>query len=199
MNAVYYANAIAELGPDLTRRKRPVEFRPGLTGEEFARLEQELGIRFPPDLRALLSVALPVSPNFGPGFPDWRSAPAWYLRDRLEDPIEGVLFDVESGSFWYEPWGVRPAGMAEALSKARAALAGVPRLIPIRGHAYIPVEPLEEGNPVFSIVQTDIILAGNDLPGYLASRFHGNPPSWARSTAKWIPFWSDIESGRSTE
>src|SRR6266498_2613063 len=129
MDAAFYKNAIAELDADLTRRRVPIRLEPGLTTPEFARLERDLAIRFPPDLRALLSVALPVSPD--PRlFPDWRSAPTAHLRDRLEDPIEGVLFDVESGSFWYEPWGVRPAGMAEALSKARAALAGVPRLIP---------------------------------------------------------------------
>jgi hypothetical protein len=50
-----------------------------------------------------------------------------------------------------------------------------PRLIPIYAHRAVPNEPLEAGNPVFSVMQMDIIIYGNDLEQYLHNEF-GLPP-----------------------
>ena len=50
-------------------RASGVAVLPGLSDEELARAEAEMGFAFPPDLRAVLAMGLPS----GPGFPDWRT------------------------------------------------------------------------------------------------------------------------------
>jgi hypothetical protein len=59
-----------------------VIFQPGLSDGEIAHIEARYGFRFPPDYRAFLTRALPVSS----GFIDWRSAGDDALRARLERP-----------------------------------------------------------------------------------------------------------------
>lgn len=64
-----------------------------------------------------------------------------------------------------------------------------PVLIPIAGQHYMAAEPSDAGNPIFSIVGLDMIVAGCDLADYLA----GGPRSAAtRGTARHIRFWSDV-------
>jgi hypothetical protein len=48
----------------------------------------------------------------------------------------------------------------------------VPQLIRIAGHRGIPNEPLASDNPVFSVMQTDIVAYGINLADYLANEFH---------------------------
>ncbi len=153
-------------------------------------IEKHFGFRFPPDLRFLLQTALPISERF----PNWRSDSEAGLRDRLDWPYDGMCFDIEHNVFWMEEWGERPGALADAFAVAREKVEGAPRLIPIFSHRYIPDEPHQEGNPVLSVYQTDIIYYGSDLWTYLAKEFHlegmcaGNEPRDVR-------FWSDIASG----
>jgi len=56
-------------------REQGVLLATGLTDEEVARVESTFGFRFPPDLKAFLRYALPVSsPEFRKEFPNWREA-----------------------------------------------------------------------------------------------------------------------------
>jgi hypothetical protein len=72
-----------------------------------------------------------------------------------------------------------------------------PRLIPIYMHRAIPNEPLETGNPVFSVMQTDVVVYGNNLERYLHNDFVGDPvpPSFI-DNRRWdgpqreIRFWT---------
>lgn len=50
------------------------------------------------------------------------------------------------------------------------------------------------GNPVFSIVQTDIIYYGTDLADYLHAEFGVPRRAWAATDARVIRFWSDFVS-----
>jgi hypothetical protein len=93
------------------------------------------------------------------------------LRDWLDLPREGILFDVEHDKFWLEEWGPRPASVADALQMADELVAVAPRLIPIYMHRMIPDEPHLPGNPVFSVHQTDIIQYGFELADYLRHEF----------------------------
>lgn len=161
---------------------------PGLTDDEFGMIESEYGFRFPADLRAFLRVGLPI----GEVFPDWRDGSREALAQRLRDPVEGVLFDVEVNAFWYHGWGSRPSDTAEAIGLARQQLATAPVLVPVYGHRYLPTEPPTEGNPVLSVVQTDIIYYGTDLADYLAAEFHAPRPTPGASTPRRIRFWSDV-------
>jgi hypothetical protein len=59
-----------------------------------------------------------------------------------------------------------PAGSWRRCRSAPACpetLSGVPALVPVYKHRYLPTMPSESGNPVLSVVQTDIIYYGNDL------------------------------------
>jgi hypothetical protein len=144
-----------------------VEFDAGLTDAEVIAAERRFGFQFPPDLREFLQTALPR----GPQFPDWRSGDEAELRDWLDLPRQGVLFDVERNGFWLEEWGPRPGSLAEALRVAGDLVAAAPKLIPTFGHRMLPDEPHLAGNPVFSVHQTDIIVYGVDLANYLRIEF----------------------------
>jgi hypothetical protein len=144
-----------------------VVFDAGLTDAEVAAAEGRFEFRFPPDLREFLQTALPR----GPKFPNWRSGDEAVLRDWLDMPRQGVLFDVEHNRFWLEEWGPRPGSLGEALRVASALVAAAPRLIPVYMHRMMPEEPHLPGNPVFSVHQTDIIHYGFDLADYLRHEF----------------------------
>jgi len=165
-----------------------VEFDAGLTDAEVAAAESRYEFRFPPDLRAFLQTALPK----GPRFPDWRTGDEAAMRDWLDIPRQGVLFDIESNGFWLNMWGLRPASAVEALRRGEEFLSGAPRLIPIFGHRMMPDEPKLPGNPVFSVHQTDIIHYGFDLADYLRHEFDlpGREP-WPDEVRP-IRFW-DLE------
>lgn len=169
-------------------KARDVALRPGLDEEELAAAEARLGCAFPPDLRALLSAALPL----GDGFPDWRRPGSPELAAALARPIEGLCSGVGDG-WWWPPWGRRPQTTPRAVGVARARLAGVPPLVPIFGHRHLPADPPVAGNPVFSVYQTDAILAGGDLRDYLHREF-GDARSrpHAASAVRPIRFWSEL-------
>jgi hypothetical protein len=165
-----------------------VEFDAGLTDAEVVAVEGKYEFRFPPDLREFLQIALPR----GPQFPDWRSGNEVVLRDWLDMPRRGVLFDVEHSGFWLEEWGSSPNSIDEALRVAGELVAKAPRLIPIYSHRMLPDEPHLEGNPVFSVHQTDIIHYGFNLADYLRHEFDlpGREP-WPERVRS-IRFW-DID------
>ena len=65
----------------------------------------------------------------------------------------------------------------------------MPRLIPLQGHRYIPQEPFESGNPIFSVYQTDVICHGTDLQDWIERERHGSAAKLPR--IKKIRFWSE--------
>lgn len=159
--------------------------RPGLTASELAGVEQEFGFSFADDHRAFLAAGLP----FGRGWPDWRDGDRDQLRERLAMPVEGVLFDVAENGFWYEGWGPQPAGSDDAVTVARRFLMTVPRLVPVYSHRYLPAGRGTSGHPVLSVMQTDIISQGADLPTYIRHEFGGAPRDPGRPT---VAFWRDL-------
>jgi hypothetical protein len=110
----------------------------------------------------------------------------WFLNG----PADGIGFDVRVNRFWMEDWGSRPHEADHAVTLALEHVARAPRLVPMFGHRYLASEPLLEGNPVFSVVQTDVVYYGNDLAGYFALEFGVAKPTWARSSPRKIDFWS---------
>ena len=161
-----------------------VEFEAGLTDEEVVRAEGTFGFRFPPDLRAFLQSALPR----GPDFPNWRSGNEAQLREWLDQPREGILFDIEHG-FWLPEWGERPAALADALEAGSNLVRSAPKLIPIYSHRMIPDEPHLPGNPVFSVHQSDIIVYGRDLNHYLHNEFLPQQTGAHEREIRHIRFW----------
>jgi hypothetical protein len=177
------------------------EIGPGLTDAEFARIEQEYGFEFADEHRTFLAAGLPTgSPPPQPGvfqsdtpWPDWRNGDPDDLRERLNWPVEGVLFDVGHG-YWHDTWGTRPKKRADAAKMARQHLAGVPRMVPIFSHRYLPAGRGTYGHPVLSIHQTDIIFYGTDLADYIIQEFGGSgwdiDANWTPPTL--VPFWRDF-------
>jgi len=172
-------------------RETGVVFEAGLTDAEVTAAESRYRFRFPPDLRALLQTALPN----GEQFPNWRSGNEAALRDWLDLPRRGILFDVEHNGFWLEEWRPRPASLEQAQQIVNGLLAQAPRLIPVYCHRMMPAEPCLPGNPVFSIHQTDIIYYGIDLRDYLIHEFlvRDDVGVWPiPDQMRQIPFW-DIQ------
>jgi hypothetical protein len=170
-----------------------VELAAGLTEAQLSAAELHHSFKFPPDLRDFLSAVLPV----GDGFPDWRAPDSDELRGRFAWPLDGLLFDVEKNHFWWPEWGRRPDADGEALALVRARFPQLPRLVPVYTHRYIPADPSEAGNPIFSVYQTDVIYYGSDLRGYIAHEFAASARSRAESPQahRRIPFWSALATG----
>lgn len=167
---------------------RGVGFDAGLSDEEVQNIERTFKFVFPPDLKLLLQIALPVSERF----PDWRSGVG--VQSMMDWLVEGIMFDVEYNNFWLEEWGQKPDSLGQRVLTVRSLAKKWPRLIPVYGHRYLPAFPSEAGNPVYSVYQTDIICYGNDLLTYLCREFKIAPyrSSFQRSKPKQIPFWGDL-------
>jgi hypothetical protein len=78
------------------------------------------------------------------------------------------------------------------VAHARELVAAAPPLVPLYSHRFIPAEPTLVGNPVFSIVQTDVIYYGMDLADYLHAQFGVPRPAWVATSARPIRFWVDF-------
>jgi hypothetical protein len=191
------------LGEEAARRlaqRGLCKFEPGLTDAEFAHIRREYDIEFADDHRAFLAAGVPVNvPSEGgqawsKPWPEWRSEDPAKLRERLNWPVKGVLFDVEHNGFWYAAWGERPTDGAAALAAARLHLADVPVLVPVYGHRYLPAGPGSFGHPVLSLSQTDVICYGLDLVDYMHREFSGArgdvDEGWNPSAT--VPFWRDL-------
>ncbi len=172
-------------------RDNGVVFHSGLTDAEVLTVESRFEFRFPPDLRAFLQAGLPV----GCDFPDWRDDDESALREWLDLPRRGILFDIEHNGFWLNDWGTRPSTLSEAQRIAGLLISEAPKLIPIYKHRMMPSEPHLAGNPVFSVHQTDIIYYGIDLRDYFIHEFLAREDVgiWPiPETVRQVPFW-DIE------
>ena len=168
-------------------RKRRAEghlWAEGYTQSELDAAQERYGLIFPPDLVSLLRERRPV---FGY---DYRSDDK-EIRERLKWPLEGLLFDVEKNGLWWPEWETRPA-MEAARAKVLAEVVGsAPKLIPLVSHRYLPAEPHEAGNPIFSVMGSDTIYYGTDLLDYFDREFvdHHRP---LPHPVKRIRFWSNL-------
>ena len=163
----------------------------GYTQSELDGIQAEWNLRFPPDLLAILRDRRRVIDQ-GDKFRsfDWLEVSDDVIRDSLNWPFEGFLFDVENDNLWWPEWGQRSTDKFAREERLRSIFADAPKLIPIYGHRYIPEEPHEAGNPIFSIWQADIIHYGADLEDYIA-RETRSPDSWQEmKTPKTIRFWT---------
>ena len=137
----------------------------GYTQGELDDAQERFGLCFPPDLVELLLDRRPL------GGWDWRTDEAG-IRGVLGFPLSGLLFDVEHNVLWWPEWGQRPRSAKERAEVVSAVVQAAPPLIPIIGHRFIPQLPNEAGNPVFSVVQSDVIYYGSDLGDYFEREFH---------------------------
>jgi hypothetical protein len=159
----------------------------GYTQSELDRAQQKFGLVFPADLVELLREKRPF------GGHDWNDEVA--IRQALDWPFEGILFDVEENQLWWPEWGNRPDTANARKEVLRVVISRAPKLIPLLGHRYLPASPNEVGNPVFSVYQSDIIYYGANLEDYFDREFKGYLISPWPKKIKRIPFWSDFADG----
>ena len=200
-------------------------WRGGLSAERIAAAERRWNLHFPPDYRLFLArlhaVDRPMrclsgeqSPHDAPRL---HGAPSFYnwltessaIQERLDALVEGLQFDVENNNLWRSGWGPKPATAVTRAERVRELVSAAPRLIPVFSHRYLLAEPAQEGNPVFSIMQSDIIVFATDLRTYFLTEFAdllGISVADARKESEdkvqanyagylAIPFWGDLCGG----
>ncbi|OKO74792.1 hypothetical protein [Bradyrhizobium sp. NAS96.2] len=163
-----------------------VRWTKGYTQAELDRAQDRFGLVFPPDLIDLLRRKRPIDGH------DWTDDAA--IRRALDWPLNGLLVSVERGQIWWPEWGKEPSSARARKQILREVVARAPKLIPLIGHRYLPEQPHEAGNPVFSIFYTDAIYYGANLKDYFEREFgdwHRREQPWSREI-KYIPFWSDL-------
>jgi hypothetical protein len=160
-----------------------LEFSEGLTGNEVEHIEKTFSFRFPPDLCAFLKTAMPFWNS-----PRWRSGSESDIREWFDEPLRGILFDVERNEFWLPEWGEQPEDLPDALKIASTRIREAPKLIPILFNRFIPELPHEAGNPIFAVHQADIIYYGFDLEDYLRHEFNLPREEWPAQVRQ-IEFW----------
>ncbi|MGQ0846182.1 MAG: hypothetical protein ACT4QF_18830 [Sporichthyaceae bacterium] len=156
----------AEIGVEAARRLAAVpgvELGRGLRPEEFDAIEARWGFRFAADHRAFLGGGLPI----GQGWPDWRSPDPLVMRNLLNWPLDGLLFDVEHHGYWHPEWAPRPDALADALSVAYGALRRWPVLVPVHGTYYLPAGPDHSGHPVLDVFRSRVVPLGADLADWV--------------------------------
>jgi hypothetical protein len=192
-----------ELGPDLFRllnarqrvgnREAVIYGAEGLSRSEIVAIETELGFRLPEDFAYLLRNMR----DPGGVFFSWADFERKRYQEMIAWVLRGIEFDIEYNNEWLDRWGKRPANLSEALEIARKDFATWPKLLPVYGHRFLGAEPCRVGNPVFSIVQTDIVYYGSNLAHYLLNEFveqdlsHRRPEDIQR-----IDIWSDYAEER---
>lgn len=156
----------------------------GYTQHELDLAQETFGLTFPPDLLAFFLERRPVQ-----GW-DWRSD-GEKIREMLEWPLQGLLFDVEHNGLWWPEWGERPVEAGARAEALHEIVKRAPKLVPLVSHRYLPCEPNEAGNPVFSIYQSDVIYYGANLTDYFEREF-GDPRTPVVGPIKPIRFWSEL-------
>ncbi len=154
----------------------------GYTQGELDTAQERYGLRFPPDLAALLLERRPID-----GW-DWRVDDEG-IRSALQHPLNGLLLSLERIALWWPQLGERPSSAKERAEVLTSAVNAAPRLIPIIAHRYIPEEPYQAGNPVLSVMHSDVIYYGANLEEYFTNEFEGR---YEISETRYIPFWSEM-------
>jgi hypothetical protein len=169
--------------------RSPIFGAQGLKSSELGMIEEQLGFDLPNDMKFLLE-NLDDSNNLNFS---WKNFDIKMYEKSIERIISGIEFDIENNGTWLSRWGDRPMNMAEAKSIVREDFKLWPRLVPVFGHRYLAVDPCLSNNPIFSVMQTDIICYGANLGAYLCNEFleqSEKTEDW--TPQKVIPVWHDF-------
>lgn len=180
----YLGFAMEHLGSDGSR---------GLTNAQLAVVEDAVEAELPFEIGLLLVMGVPD----GEGWPDWRDNPAGHVAAWHERLIGGITFDIRENGFWSPSFGPRPDDVDEQVEAAVRAYPELPTLFPVHGHRAIPISAAPgfdtaSGNPILSVVQTDVIVYADDLAGLLHRDFGVPLPLWQREGERRFAFWSDL-------
>lgn len=169
-----------------------ITFYAGLSEAENSAIEQTFNFCFPLDFKAFLHTALPASE----GFIHWRQAlhsakMEHDVKQRFKTPLEGVLYDVIKNNFWLDVWGEKPLNLDSRKDHFDKISNQCPVLIPLYKHRYMSTS-YTGGNPVYSVYNSDIICAGNDLASWMKTEFNLALPQHYQADKKSVQFWDDF-------
>lgn len=169
--------------------EKDVLLESGLTVKEFEIIEETYNIHFPESLKDFLIQVLPVAK----GFYNWRDFSdenVAKIKKAIACPEKTVYEDAEE-VYWCEQWGREPDDVDEFVQEVRKKLEEAPKLIPVYGHRYMPMDGCNP--PIMSIHGIDIIYYGQDLRDYFKVEFGSKKQSEIDFEGiPNIPFWSEI-------
>lgn len=167
----------------------------GASREKLEEIENHLGHSLPPDL-----IYLAEHTNDPDGLcMRWLQGP--HAIEAFEERVKyGLSFDIGQNGLWLASWGPRPAAPMDRLALFEAEFQRWPKLLPLSGHRAIPATPTEAGNPVFSVMQSDIVYYGTTLADWMALdltvEWRGDHATRSPAgRARHIPVWSDFAEG----
>jgi hypothetical protein len=160
----------------------------GYSEAELDDVQARWGLHFPRDVIDCLRDHRPLIDD--PQCFDWVTADPEHIRERLAWPFESYWCSVERHGLWWPEWGERPISLGDQKEKLRGIFEDAPKLIPLVSIRYIPDEPHESGNPIFSVMATDIIHVGANLTDWLErERRRLQPKQGPWPSIKEIRFW----------
>lgn len=168
-------------------------FYAGLSEAEITAIEQTFNFRFPLDCKAFLHNALPATE----GFIHWRQTlhsgkMEREVKQRLKIPLDGILYDVMKNNFLLDIWGEKLLNLDSRKDHFDKISNQCPVLIPLYKHRYMSTSSYTGGNPVYSIYNSDIICAGNDLSSWIKTEFNLSLPENYQTDKKPVQFWDDF-------
>ncbi len=167
-----------------------VVFDKGLDNKEIKNIQSIYDIEFPRELKDLYMRALPISK----GFYNWRDFDEKNIN-KMRKLIQCPTLDIKQNTKnidWNDLWGEEPEDVLERNTIIIKKIDEASALIPIFGHRFISNQ-YEEGNPVFSICDTDIICYGANLIEYFQIEFkYKNLTAITYENIKHVNFWSDL-------
>ena len=92
-----------------------IEIHNGLSDEEFEKIEKFYNIKFPRVLKILYKSFLPNLYNWR----DFSKNNVKNIKQYLNWPIEGILFDIENNNFWMDCFGEKTGDIQQEKAKAK--------------------------------------------------------------------------------
>jgi hypothetical protein len=200
--------AMAKIQAAMVKVNSNVIFLPGLTAEEFGKLESKYGFKFPPELKRFLAAGIPLEQaedipgviRLGGGWYNWREL----AKDEI---VVGSKSDVVTAAV-QDKLASDDAEADDAFSAHVLEEAAKHPLIPLFGHRMMPSVPHRSGNPVYSLwYGYDFIPYGDNFWQWLWREFLfrkedgryelsgedvlGEAFNQIASTEEQVPFWSE--------
>lgn len=165
----------------------------GISLTTLAQLEAAAGTQLPYEIGLLLVMGVPD----GERWERWGDDPAAQLAKWNMSVLNGILFDVENNQTWMPSWGQRSDEAGDRAEIVTTQFEAAPQLLPLYGHRAVPLaiaddETTADANPVFSIMQTDIITYGDNLAEWMHREFDVPLPMWPQMAQRSFPFWTEL-------
>ena len=169
--------------------EKKIKISNGMSEKEIKKVEKIYQIVFPKDYKEMLK-------EFVLDCNNWRDISEKnisYLKDKINAPIEGIIFDIENNGFWMNEFGNKPKNIQERVNIFLKYIEknNIPKLIPILNNTYMIGDENSE-YPIVSVIQKDIIILSNNLINYFEQKLNISKQNELYFRNIKIPFWSNI-------